>query len=141
MSMENVKCNNCQGKNIVKWGKKQYKRGLLQVWKCKDCGHKFQTTVEGAENNNLSLSNKSAWDMKTPDKQYNHMDLDILIQALKGGDRASRRKAAKALGKIGDEKVIEPLIQAMRDEDWGVRKIVVEVLSKIRDSRAIVPLL
>lgn len=46
-----VKCNNCHSKNIVKWGKKQCTIGLRQVWKCKDCGHKFQTTGEGAEIN------------------------------------------------------------------------------------------
>jgi len=43
------KCYNCHSKNIVKWGKKQRAIGLRQVWKCKDCGHKFVTSVESAE--------------------------------------------------------------------------------------------
>lgn len=61
-----VKCNDCHSKNIVQWGKKQRAIGLRQVWKCKDCGHKFVTSVESAEKNNLS--NKSVWNTETPIK-------------------------------------------------------------------------
>jgi HEAT repeat protein len=45
-----------------------------------------------------------------------------------------RKEAAEALGKIGDERAIEPLTQALRDSD--VRKIAKEALEKIKTKKS-----
>lgn len=62
------------------------------------------------------------------------------VRELKNEDKLVRRKAAEALGKLGDSKAAEPLIQALKDEDWRVREKVVEALGKIKDPRAVEPL-
>lgn len=49
-------------------------------------------------------------------------DVEPLIQALKDERWDVRRKAAWALGNIGDFRAIEPLIQALRDEYSDVRR-------------------
>lgn len=54
---------------------------------------------------------------------------------------AVRREAAKALGKIGDTRAVEPLIQALRDEDWEVRSGAARALGEIGDARAVEPLI
>jgi HEAT repeat protein len=38
------------------------------------------------------------------------------------------QSAAKALGKIGDARAVEPLIAALKDEEWHVRKAAAEAL-------------
>jgi len=52
-----------------------------------------------------------------------------------------RREAARALGVIGGERVVGPLIQALRHEDGTVRMYAASALGKIRDERAIDPLI
>ncbi|EJG07307.1 PBS lyase HEAT domain protein repeat-containing protein [Methanofollis liminatans DSM 4140] len=49
--------------------------------------------------------------------------------------------AADALGRIGDERAVEPLIAAMKDPDPRVRKKAAWALGQIGDSRGQRPLL
>ncbi|MCK4735463.1 MAG: HEAT repeat domain-containing protein, partial [Methanophagales archaeon] len=53
------------------------------------------------------------------------------IQALKDEMGYVRANAAETLGKIGDERAIEPIIQALKDEDEDVRKKAAEALEKM----------
>jgi len=55
-----------------------------------------------------------------------------LIEALNDKYGDFRLEAARALGKIGDSRTVEPLIDALKDEDsYYVRRGVVEALVKI----------
>ena len=47
-------------------------------------------------------------------------DIEDLIEDLKDKDWNVRRKAAWAIGEIGDRRAAEPLIHALKDEDNGV---------------------
>ncbi|MEO0160809.1 MAG: HEAT repeat domain-containing protein [candidate division WOR-3 bacterium] len=53
------------------------------------------------------------------------------IADLKDEDSYVRRYAAEALGKIGDNRAVEPLIAALKDEDSDVRRYAEEALKKI----------
>ncbi len=69
-------------------------------------------------------------------------DVEGLIKALKYKDADVRWEAAMALGKIGDERAVEPLIQALReDKDVPVRALASGALGMIRDKRAVEPLI
>ena len=63
-------------------------------------------------------------------------DVEGLINALRHKDEHVQRKAAKALGKIGDKRAVEPLIQALKDEDRYVRAEVAEALENINSNEA-----
>lgn len=52
-----------------------------------------------------------------------------------------RRNAARALGKIGDTKAVEPLISCLSFEDYYVREAAAQALETIGDERAINPLM
>ena len=67
-------------------------------------------------------------------------DIEDLIEDLKDKDWNVRRKAAWAIGEIGDRRAAEPLIHALKDEDNGVRWRIIEALGRIGDSRAVEPL-
>ena len=51
------------------------------------------------------------------------------------------KKAAEALGNIGDKRAVEPLISALKYKDRGMRRCAAEALGKIGDTRAIEPLI
>ena len=74
-------------------------------------------------------------------------DVDGLIEALgDGGLRrlwspGVRRDAADALGKIDDERAVEPLIKALSNDDWNVRLYAAAALGEIGDARAVEPLI
>jgi HEAT repeat protein len=68
-------------------------------------------------------------------------DVELLIQALKDDRWDVRRKAAWALGNIGDARGVEALIQALRDEYPDVREEAAWALGSIGDFRAIEPLI
>lgn len=55
--------------------------------------------------------------------------------------RKSREAAARALGRIGDVKAVDPLIDALDSSYYEVRKEAAEALGKIADIRAAVPLI
>lgn len=52
---------------------------------------------------------------------------------LKNEDRYVRWRAAVVLGKLRDERPLEPLTQALMDEDREVREVAKEALEKIRE--------
>jgi len=68
-------------------------------------------------------------------------EVSVLISALKDKNSNVREKAASALGKIGDERAVEPLIQALKDEDSDVRGRAADALGNIGDGRAVEPLI
>jgi HEAT repeat protein len=57
-----------------------------------------------------------------------------LIKALFDQNKAVRRAAAKALGKIGSERAIKPLQVAVKDRDPSVRKMCQEALDRLQAS-------
>jgi HEAT repeat protein len=68
-------------------------------------------------------------------------DVDGLLKALVHKDAETRRKAAVALGDLGDAQAVEPLIAALKDEDERVRMAAAYALGKLGDSRAVEHLL
>ena len=62
-------------------------------------------------------------------------EVDKLINQLKDKDWTVRLLAAIDLGKIGDNRAVEPLVTALKDKDWhaqgGVRKQAALSLRKI----------
>ena len=56
-------------------------------------------------------------------------------------DVVVRKAAVATLGKIGDERAVEPLIGVLSDDDWRVRWSAAEALGKIGDERAVEPLI
>jgi HEAT repeat protein len=68
--------------------------------------------------------------------------VNSLIKVLKyKRDPSVRRSAAKALGRIGDKRAVEPLIQALKDENYCVREEAAWALGDIGDTRAVEPLI
>ena len=65
--------------------------------------------------------------------------LDVL-SALTDKNPIVRRQAAYMLGKIGDQRAIDPLIAALQDEDLSVRNAVIQALGGFSDTRVIEPL-
>jgi HEAT repeat protein len=73
--------------------------------------------------------------------------VEPLITALKDKDSTVCENAAKALGKIGDARAVEPLSDTLKDKRFNkaiesirVRRSAVEALGQIGDARAIEPL-
>jgi len=64
-----------------------------------------------------------------------------LIAALKSEKSRARAGAAEALGKIKDARAVEPLIDVLRDNISNVRAAAAEALGEIKDARAVVPLI
>ncbi len=74
-------------------------------------------------------------------KMSEKLDVEGLIKALGyEKDCDVRRKAAKALGKIGDSRAVEPLMRAINDSDSEVRCAAAKALGEIGDYRAVGPL-
>ncbi len=63
--------------------------------------------------------------------------VDIFIELLKSSNLVSRINAVKALGEIGNERVVEPLIQAIFDDDEILRANVLKAIIKMRNKRGI----
>ena len=59
-----------------------------------------------------------------------------LTKALFDSNRAVKRAAAKALGKIGSERCVPALINSLADDDPGVRKFAREALQRIDSPEA-----
>jgi HEAT repeat protein len=66
--------------------------------------------------------------------------LGHFITMLDDEDPSKRWKAAESLGRIGDDRAVDPLIIALTDEDWRVRQKAAWALGTIGDPRALVPL-
>ena len=67
-------------------------------------------------------------------------DVDGLLKALGDGGPSVRRDAY-ALGKMGDERAVEPLIKALSNDDWNICQIAAAALGPIGDARAVEPLI
>lgn len=67
--------------------------------------------------------------------------LEPLLVAVRQEDVVVRRKAATALGAIGDRSAVEVLLTALHDEDLEVRRCAVEALGQLGDERAVAPLI
>jgi HEAT repeat protein len=71
-------------------------------------------------------------------------DVEGLIMALKDQDYLTRKEAARALKKVGDERAVNALVEALRYKSWhsdyvilnAVRENSAEALGKIGDERA-----
>lgn len=63
-----------------------------------------------------------------------HPAVPGLVKALFDRNKAVRRAAAKALGKIGSERAIKPLQVAVKDRDPSVRKMCQEALDRLQIS-------
>lgn len=63
-----------------------------------------------------------------------------IISALKNADVQVQRRAAGALGLLGDRRAVEPLIEALKNPDEGVRAEAAWALGKIADAKAVGPL-
>ena len=57
--------------------------------------------------------------------------IPALLDALRGGLWFTRECAARALGRIGGDEVIEPLMERLQDENVGVRHSALEALSRM----------
>jgi HEAT repeat protein len=66
--------------------------------------------------------------------------IEPLVQALHDEHWDVRRRAAWALGNLG-EPAVEPLIRALQDWHWDVRRKVAWALGNLRDRRAVEPLI
>ena len=66
--------------------------------------------------------------------------LGHFIAMLDEEDPSRRWKAAESLGRLGDNRAVDPLILSLNDEDWRVRQKAAWALGKIGDPRALVPL-
>jgi len=58
--------------------------------------------------------------------------VEPLISALKDKDESVRWNAAKALGKLKDERAVEPLISALIDSNEVVRRAATKALEEIK---------
>jgi HEAT repeat protein len=68
------------------------------------------------------------------------IDFDILKYFLHDDSELVRWEAARALGRIGDERAVEPLLEALQDERTYVRRGAAWALGEIGDARAVKPL-
>jgi HEAT repeat protein len=64
-----------------------------------------------------------------------------LIKKLNNPHKYARAQAARELGKIKDNRAVQPLINALKDTDSYVRGEAAEALGEIKDSRAVQPLI
>ena len=66
--------------------------------------------------------------------------LEYRKESIKDDHVLIRSCAAEALGKIGDERAVEPLIKALQDKAWDVTYTAIEALGDIGDLGAIEPI-
>jgi hypothetical protein len=59
--------------------------------------------------------------------------IPALLEALREGLWFTRECAARALGRIGGDEVVEPLLERLQDENVGVRRSALEALSTMVD--------
>ncbi len=67
-------------------------------------------------------------------------EVTLWVKKLNAKNRILRRKAASALGEIGNEKAVDPLIAALHDKDFYVRGRATSALCKIGE-KAVDPLI
>jgi hypothetical protein len=106
-------------------------------FKCTRCGQLVQIPTD---------SRRSGEPEKEPSRQVSSaLDVEALCAALNAPntapDDSGRRRAAEALGNIGDVRVVGPLCTALDDFSYRVRRAAAEALGKIGDASAVEPLL
>ena len=67
--------------------------------------------------------------------------IEPLTEAMKEPQWETRYRAAEALGRIADEKVVQPLIQGLKDNRDHVRYMAVKGLREIGDSDSVEPII
>ena len=67
--------------------------------------------------------------------------MEKLIQELMEGDAYVRLEAAEALGKLKNNRAVEPLIEALHDDDEDVRAEAAKALGEIGSAKAIASLI
>jgi len=82
----------------------------------------------------LIFQGTSLWAQSPQDK------IGDIISALKNGDVQVQRRAAGALGLLGDPRAVDPLIEALKNSSEDVRAEAAWALGKIADVRAAGPL-
>ena len=98
-------------------------------------GVKGGKMAQGEEQNRLDAG------LKTRKGSRDHQErVGALIQALTDEHWDVRRRAAYALGNLGDT-AVEPLIRALTNDRWDIRRKAAWALGNIGDPRAVVPLL
>jgi HEAT repeat protein len=108
-------------------------------------GLSLADAMEAVKSGDSSARYYAAWylgHLKSPES------LDILVWALRDdqdrtelGGYPLRRRAAEALGRIGDLRAVPPLLEALNCSDIYVRDSTVWALGELADLRAIPPLL
>jgi HEAT repeat protein len=65
--------------------------------------------------------------------------LPYLTDVLADADWQVRRRAAEALGAIGDRAAVDPLVEVLsdRDEEWSIRTAAARSLGRLGDARAV----
>jgi HEAT repeat protein len=108
-------------------------------------GLSLADAMEAVKSGDSSARYYAAWylgHLKSPES------LDILVWALQDdqdrtelGGYPLRRRAAEALGRIGDPRAVLPLLEALNCSDIYVRDSAVWALGELADLRAVSPLL
>ena len=108
-------------------------------------GLSLADAMEAVKSGDSSARYYAAWylgHLKSPES------LDILVWALQDdrdrtelGGYPLRRRAAEALGRIGDPRAVPPLLEALNCSDIYVRDSVVWALGELADLQSIPPLL
>ena len=91
--------------------------------------------AQGEENNRLGAGLKARKGATGHEKHVGE-----LMQALMDEHWDARRRAAYALGNLG-ESAVEPLIRALTNDRWDIRRKAAWALGNIGDPRAVEPLL
>jgi len=75
-------------------------------------------------------------------KMAEKKDIKGLTKALKHKDHSIRYGAARALGRLGDPRAVEPLVQALKDDSYPfVREGAAQALGEIGETKAVPPLM
>lgn len=70
-----------------------------------------------------------------------HAGVPATVAVLRSAPVAARRRAALALGRLGDSDALDPLVAALESADPDLRLAAVRALGELRDPRAVAPLM
>lgn len=69
------------------------------------------------------------------------IQIETLIEQLRGKDWIARCDAARLLGQSRDPRAVDALLPDLNDSDWHVRRNATQALGALRDKRAVGPLI
>jgi len=98
----------------------------------------YDKSIKRMQKRLIRMEKSTKKKLRRIDKWTKKKKVKQLIKVLQGTECVVA--AARALGKIGDQRAVEPLIQSLGDEDPGVRSSVAEALGEIGDDQAVAPL-